>query len=117
MNISITARKFKAHDTLKDYISGEVSSLEKFSDNIHNVDVILSYMNSKENLKTAEIIVQVPGQTLTAVEQTDDFKKSVVASVDKLSRQLQKIKSKKISHKVIESEDFTPIDLDTDAND
>ncbi|MDR3610505.1 MAG: ribosome-associated translation inhibitor RaiA [Ignavibacteriaceae bacterium] len=117
MNISITARKFKAHDTLKEYISGEVASLEKYIDNIHNVDVILSYLNSKENIKTAEIIVQVPGQTLTAIEQTDDFKKSVSASVEKLSRQLQKVKSKKINHKAVEAEDFTQIDLDTDTND
>jgi putative sigma-54 modulation protein len=117
MNISITARKFKAHDTLKEYITGEVTSLEKFIDNILNVDVILSYMNSKDSAKTAEIILQVPGQTLTAIEQSDDFKKSVAVSVEKLSRQLQKLKSKKINHKQAEIENFTPIDIDTDIND
>jgi putative sigma-54 modulation protein len=117
MNISITARKFKAHDTLKEYISGEVASLEKYIDNILNVDVILSYLNSKENVKTAEIILQVPGQTLKAEEKSDDFKKSVAASVEKLSRQLQKLKSKKISHKPVDIKNFTPIDLDTDIND
>jgi putative sigma-54 modulation protein len=117
MNISITARKFKAHDTLKEFINGEVSSLEKYIDNILNVDVILSYMNSKDSLKTAEIIVQVPGQTLTAEENSDDFKKSVTSSVEKLSRQLQKLKSKKISHKSGDIENLTPIDIDTDIND
>jgi len=117
MNISITARKFKAHDTLKEFINNEVVSLEKYIDNILNVDVILSYLNSKENVKTAEIIVQVPGQTLTAEEKSDDFKKSVAASVEKLSRQLQKLKSKKISHKPVDVENLTPIDIDTDIND
>jgi putative sigma-54 modulation protein len=117
MNISITARKFKAHDTLKEFITGEVASLEKFMDNILNVDVVLSYMNSKDSVKTAEIILQVPGQTLTAIEQSDDFKKSVSASVEKLSRQLQKLKSKKISHKPVDIENYTPIDIDTDIND
>jgi putative sigma-54 modulation protein len=115
MNISITARKFKAHDTLKEYISTEVTSLGKYAETILNIDVILSYLNSKENFKTAEIIVQVPGQTLTAVEQSDDFKKSVAASVEKLSRQLQKIKSKKISHKPADIENFSPVELDTDT--
>ena len=117
MNISITARKFKAHDTLKEFINNEVVSLEKYIDNILNVDVILSYLNSKENVKTAEIILQVPGQTLTAEEKSDDFKKSVAVSVEKLSRQLQKLKSKKISHKPVDIKNFTPIDLDTDIND
>jgi putative sigma-54 modulation protein len=117
MNISITARKFKAHDTLKEFINNEVSSLEKYIDNILNVDVILSYLNSKENIKTAEIILQVPGQTLTAEEKSDDFKKSVVASVEKLSRQLKKLKSKKTNHKPIVLDNLTPIDISTDIND
>jgi putative sigma-54 modulation protein len=117
MNISITARKFKAHDTLKEFINNEVSSLEKYIDNILNVDVILSYLNSKENIKTAEIILQVPGQTLTAEEKSDDFKKSITSSVEKLSRQLKKLKSKKINHKPVDIENLTPIDINTDIND
>ncbi|MFO7446509.1 MAG: ribosome-associated translation inhibitor RaiA [Ignavibacteriaceae bacterium] len=96
MNISITARKFKAHDSLKDFITDEVSSLEKYSDDILNAEVILSYQNSKDSIKKSEIILQVPGQTLTATEDSDDFKKSTVAAVSKLSRQLEKLKTKRI---------------------
>ncbi len=95
MNITITARKFKAHDTLKEYIKDEVASLEKYYDEILDVDVILSYQNSKENVKTSEIILQVPGQTLTATDTTDDFKKSVALTIEKISRQLEKIKTKR----------------------
>jgi len=96
MNISITARKFKAHDTLKDFIRGEVSSLDKYNDDILNVDVILSYINNRGNIKTAEIILQVPGQTMRATEDSDDFKKSVHAAVEKLSRQLKKLKTRRV---------------------
>ncbi len=96
MKVSITARKFKAHETLKDFIKSEVTSLEKFSNDILYADVILSFQNQKDSIKTAEIILQVPGQTLTAIEQTDDFQKSVNASVEKLSRQLKKLKTKRI---------------------
>jgi len=60
-----------------------------------NVDVILSYQNSRDSIKIAEIIVQVPGQTLTATEQSDEYKKAVSTAVEKLSRQLTKLKSKK----------------------
>lgn len=98
MNILITARKFKAHDTLKDYINNEVSSLEKFHDNIHKAEVILSYQNAKDGVKTAEIILTVPGQILTSEEDSDDFKKSVSFCIEKLTRQLQKIKTKRIEH-------------------
>ncbi len=95
MNITITARKFKAHDTLKEYINDEVASLEKYYDEILDVDIILSYQNSKESIKTAEIILQVPGQTLTATDKSDDFKKSVGLTVEKISRQLEKLKTKR----------------------
>ncbi|MHB8580947.1 MAG: ribosome hibernation-promoting factor, HPF/YfiA family [Ignavibacteriaceae bacterium] len=95
MNISITARKFKARETLKDYINGEVSSLEKFNDSILDADVILSFQNTHPSMKLAEIVLQVPGQTLTATEESDDFMKSVSAAVEKLSRQLEKLKTKR----------------------
>ena len=95
MNVSITARKFKAHSTLKDFINAEVESMTKYNDSILDVDVILSFLNTNNSEKTAEIIVKVPGQVLTAAESTDDFNKSIVLAVEKLSRQLQKVKTKK----------------------
>lgn len=98
MNISITARKFKAHNSLKSHIQSELNSLTRFSDDILNAEVILSYQNSRENTKTAEVILHVPGQTLTAAEDSDDFKKSTTGAVDKLIRQLEKIKAKKASY-------------------
>ncbi len=97
MNISITARRFKAHDTLKDFIRDELSSLNKYSEDILSAEVILSYVNSKDSIKTAEINLSIPGHIITAKEDTDDFKKSVVAASEKVSRQLKKIKTRKIA--------------------
>lgn len=95
MNISITARKFKARQSLKDFVISEVEGLTKYNDDILNADVILSYTNSKENIKTAEIILKVPGQILRATENSDDFEKSVNAVSEKLIRQLKKLKTKR----------------------
>ena len=97
MNVSITARKFKAHDTLKDFINDEVSTLTKYNDDILSADVILSYQNVKDSIKNVEIILSVPGQQLSATGKSDDFKKSVSSTVEKLARQLKKLKSKKTS--------------------
>jgi putative sigma-54 modulation protein len=88
MNILITARK--------DFISSEVSTLKKYNDDILSADIKLSYLNSKDSVKSAEIIVQVPGQVLSATEETDDFEKSVSSAVEKLSRQLKKLKTRRI---------------------
>ncbi len=98
MNISITSRKFKARDSLKDYINSEVVSLERFYDDILSADVILSYQNTSNSIKSAEIILKIPGMILKAAEDSDDYKKSIGSAVEKLSRQLKKIKTKKYAH-------------------
>ena len=99
MNVSITARKFKAHDSLKDYINKELASLRKYNDDITRADVILSYQNPRDSIKTADITLHVPGQILNAAEESDDFKKSVSSSVEKLTRQLKTLKSKRVSYR------------------
>lgn len=98
MKVLITARKFKALDSLKSHIKEEIHSLKKFNDQITKADVVLSYQNMKDSIKIAEIILQVPGQTLTAKEESDEFGKSVSAAVRKLERQLRKLKTKRIAH-------------------
>ena len=97
MNVKITARKFKARTTLKDYIKDELKSLLKFNDSILSADVILSFQNSHDSIKKAEVTLHIPGQTLVATEESDDFEKSINAASNKLSRQLKTLKSKRKS--------------------
>ena len=99
MNIQITARKFRAKDSLKDFIRNEIKSLEKFNDNILDVNVILSYTHPKDSIKNAEIVVQIPGKTITVNQSSDDYEKSVSGAVEKIIRQLSKVKTKRISRK------------------
>ncbi len=97
MNINITSRKFKAKDSLKEFINEEVNGLEKYYDGILDADIILSYIHEKDSIKTAEIIVKVPGKTITVSEDSDDFSKSVNVGIDKLKRLLKKEKQKRMS--------------------
>lgn len=95
MNINITARKFKAHDSLKQFIKDEVSGLTRFNEDILGADVVLSFQNPTNSVKIADITLNIPGLTLNAKDETEDFKKSITSSVEKLQRQLQTAKSKK----------------------
>jgi len=99
MNVQVTARRFKAHESLKDYAIKEVKRLEKFSDEIHKADVILSYERAHNSVKTAEIVLHLDGNSLLAKESSDDFKKSIDLAVVKLERQLRKLKTKVIEKK------------------
>ncbi|MFO7524274.1 MAG: ribosome-associated translation inhibitor RaiA [Ignavibacteriaceae bacterium] len=100
MNVSITARKFKAHDSLKQYVRDEVTSLKKYNEDILSADVKLSFQNPTNSVKIADITVSIPGQILNATDHSDDFKKSITASVEKLIKQLKTVKSKRTTARV-----------------
>ena len=97
MNINITSRKFKAKESLKNHIEDELMSLLKYNDDILEANVILSYTHSKDSIKTAEIVIQVPGKVFSASVSSDEFSKAVSIATEKLIRQLKKLKSKKIA--------------------
>lgn len=95
MKIQITSRKFKAKDTLKEFIENEVSRMERFSEDIIDVDVVLSFIHNKDSIKNAEIKVTLPKKVLLVEESSEDFSKSVTLAVDKLIRQIRHLKSKR----------------------
>ena len=99
MNIQITSRKFRAKDSLKDFIKEELKSLEKFNDQILDVNVILSFTHPKDSIKTSEIIVGLPGKLITVIESSDEFEKAISGAVEKIKKQLNKIKTKRLSRK------------------
>jgi len=97
MNVQITSRKFKAKDSLKAEITDQLKSLEKYNDDILDANVILSYTHLKDSIKTVEIVLNIPGKSLSATETNDDFSKALTKTISKLERQLKKVKSKRIA--------------------
>ncbi|MFZ1290491.1 MAG: ribosome-associated translation inhibitor RaiA [Melioribacteraceae bacterium] len=97
MNVKITSRKFKAKDSLKEEITNELKSLEKYNDDILDANVILSYTHNKDSIKTVEINLNIPGKTLSATESNEEYGKALTATIQKLTKQLKTLKSKRIS--------------------
>jgi len=98
MNIQITSRKFKARDSLNAFIKDEVQRLSKFNQDIMEANVVLSFLHNNNSVKSAEIVLHVPGKTFSADENSDDFKKSVSLATEKIERQLRKLKTKRLAH-------------------
>ena len=96
MNIQITSRKFRAKNSLKDFIREEVKGLEKYNDQINQVEVILSFTHLKDSIKTAEINLTVPKKVITVTSDSEEFEKSVTLSVEKIRKQLRKLKTKRL---------------------
>ncbi|NUN71419.1 MAG: ribosome-associated translation inhibitor RaiA [Bacteroidetes bacterium] len=94
MNIYITARHFKAHETLRSYAFDALNRLEQFHDGIISADLVLSFEKSKNSVKIAELVVKVQGTVLKAVQKSEEFNRSIESAVVKMERQLQKHKTK-----------------------
>ena len=91
MQITFTARHFKASESLKQYAVNEIQRLQKFFDRIVHCDVIL--VKERSNL-IADISLNVANGALAVKESSEDFYKSIDLAVDKLERQIKKFKSK-----------------------
>jgi putative sigma-54 modulation protein len=104
MNIKITARHFKAHDSLREQAEAGIENLTRFYDGILNAEVILSFEKVKDSIKIAEITLGVNGKTLKAIAKSEDYKKSIDAAIEKMEAQLKKYKEKKRNNKSAKKE-------------
>ena len=91
MRTKISSIHFKATDSLKKFAEDEVQRLLKFTDEIINCEVELSYQKTE---KRAHVHISVNHSILNATEVTDDLQKSIVGAVDKLEEQLKRLKGR-----------------------
>lgn len=94
MDLHITARRFHAHETLREHAFHAINKLEDHFDGILSAKLVLSYEKTRNSIKSAELIVKVQGTILKALEKSDDYPKSIDAAVEKVERQLQKLKTR-----------------------
>ena len=109
IKISITARHFKAHETLQEFIKTEIETLSKYHEEILYADVILSFEKSINSVKNCELIIKLNDKMLTAKESSDEFNKSIDLAIVKVKAQLLKYKdkhktNKKLKHNPIKEE-------------
>ena len=92
MKVNIIARHFDISDKTRNYIQSEVDQrLEPVFDRIVDAKMIVE---KEKNNYIAQIILNVPGETLNAKETTEDLIKSVDFVVRKMLKQLNRYKTK-----------------------
>ena len=94
MNIKVTARHFKSHDTLTEYAKSSLEELSHFYDGIIKAEVIFSFEKTRNSVKIAELSIIVYGSVLTGVGKSDNFEKSIDMAIAKLKTRLKKYKEK-----------------------
>jgi putative sigma-54 modulation protein len=95
MNFTLTARHFKAHDTLKEFAEAQIEKLTKYYDGIIKSEIILSFDKPPISVKYAEVIVKINNHhTFTAKDQSEHFELSIEKAVEKVEAQIKKYKDK-----------------------
>lgn len=96
MKVNIVARHFDISDKTREYIQNEIDHrIEPLYDRIVGCKMIVE---KAKNDYIAEVILSVPGETLTAKETSEDLTKSVDFVVRKMLKQLNKHKTLSLIH-------------------
>ena len=94
MNVTITARHFKAKDTLKKRIVNKIEKLKTYYDDIISCDVVLFQEKDDE---VAEVKLKLHHDSIVLKEQSDNYFKSIELIYDRLSEKLRRLKGKRNS--------------------
>ena len=78
MKVNITARHFKAKDSLQSYAKERIEELGRFNENILFADVIFSYDKPPADIKHCEIILKIKEKKITSKEAAGDFEKQLM---------------------------------------
>ena len=93
MQIQFTAKSPSITQFVKEYAKAKVQRLERFSDRITSVEMVLS---AEKERKIVELIVRTPGHEFVIKEESDDMEASIDAAVDRMEQQLIRFKKKLI---------------------
>lgn len=96
MNLSITARGYKAPDRLKKYLTDKLDKKKKLYEDVIDIEVVLSYVKQTQ---IAEFRMNLNHKALLIKEKSDDIFKSIDQALDNCERQIKRYKEKRRDHK------------------
>jgi putative sigma-54 modulation protein len=117
MNIyQLIGRNIEVTDAMRSYAEDKLSRLDRFSDQIIDARVVMSYAADGNSVNPAKVEVQVnvPHGVVRAEERGIDTYAAVDQVVDKLERQLKRFKGKFIARR---NEATLPPVIENDVDD
>ena len=93
MKLRIQSINFDATTTLESYINKKISKLDKFFDEIINIEVYLKVVKPETATnKEAEIKISIPNVDFFASKTCDSFEEAIDLTVDALQKHIRKHK-------------------------
>ena len=94
--INVKSLKFDADEKLLDFIEKKVGKVEKFFDNMGDIDVTLSLLPEAEN-KCVKLQTHMPGEEIVIERNARTFEEAVTDAADALKEKIVRSKEKKFS--------------------
>ena len=94
MQVNIAGHHVDLTESMKNYVTDKLEKLERHVDGITNVQVTLSVEKLRQ---IAEATLHVYGTDVHATSQDEDMYASIDKLIDKLDRQILKLKEKQVS--------------------
>lgn len=94
MNIKINCKQMDLTPTLKDYAEEKIGKFSKYLHNIAEANVTFSVEKHRHK---AEVLLKVDGSLIQAESITGEMYSSIDEVVEKLDRQVKKLKGKTVS--------------------
>lgn len=108
-NITVTGRHVHVTQAMKDYAIERVSKIERFTNRILDVLVIMDIQKLEHRV---DIVIKVDHTNIKSHASSTDMYVSIDMAVDKLRRQLLKYKSKLQDH---HAKDVTTVDMNVNV--
>jgi len=95
MQVDITSRHFTPSLQLKEMVYEKLHKIEKFNNSITSCRVVLT---KEANFEDVEIVIHSKGYHFVAHENSNNFEKSLITAVDKITIQVKKQHEKLVNH-------------------
>lgn len=101
MNILITGHHLDLTPSIREHVENKLERVTRHFDQIIDIDVVLGIDSSaaKDKQQTAEVNLRLKGETLHAADSAEDLYAAIDGMVDKLDRQVLKVKGKIRDHR------------------
>ncbi len=110
MNIyKLIGRNIDVSDAMRSYAEEKLGKLDRFSDQIVDAKVVMSYAQGNETPARVEVQLNVPNGIVRAEESGQDPYAAVDMVVDKLERQLKRFKGKMMAKRTYDEPPPPPL--------
>ena len=92
--INVKSLKFDADQKLLDFVEKKVGKIEKFFDNLGDIDVTLSLSPEPDN-KNVRLQTRFPGEDLVIERNAKTFEEAVTEAVDAMKEKIVRAKEKR----------------------